>query len=27
LWISMHFRVTFLFLLNPEGCIIVGYMS
>lgn len=27
LWITMHFRVTFFFLLNPEGCIIVGYMS
>jgi hypothetical protein len=26
LWITMHFRVTFFFLLNPEGCIIVGYM-
>ncbi len=27
LWITMHFRVTIFFLLNPEGCIIVGYMS
>lgn len=27
LWITMHFRVTFFFLLNPEGCILVGYMS